>query len=528
MKHIAHALTIIACFAIALVALSVYVHQAQTPESVRALQEAQRLEWMEQRHEAMLVALWTGAVALAGLLIAAPTWVWVGIRNKRERISFNDGLADIVVKSTGKNQWTTINPNLLATPSGTITVRSGGDTQLSMGRNGFSDADLVAMHSRQQRIQQSQTRARQAGPNKWEVLERNNLLPPPKAPPAPVVAALPPAAPLALVDAVTQSTADRFILGQAGNGQLCAINPRSAVHLAILGASGCGKTVSTGYQLALTAMRSGYQTVILDGKGGMDWSAFAPYTEVHDTDRTTFVDQLRLVSEEYYRRMDLCRRHRVPHISHLRTEDLPPLMVIVEEFGDLLRHMSKAQIAQVDLMLDTIAAKGRAADVHFCLMSQGTEDWSDAVIGATKAKVLYKLAGADAARVADWHAQTLPDVGAFRHNGHNYNAWHVEPMAQKLLATGQGAGVFPKFPALIIDGQCSVVPPVPPEVGDRGRDAQTPPSTGQGTGDRELTEAEIAVIAYYQQHPNASVRDAEAATGVSKSHVARIKKELSL
>lgn len=540
MKHITQAITVIACFAM-LLGILLYIWQShQVPESVKALQEQQQLEWMAARHRAAVVSLWVLVFSSSTMAIAGILLLIVKIRNTAQRVYAREGLFPIILENTGNlldgltgaTQKTSHNPNLLAAAAGTIRVERGGATTLSIGQNGFSHPELIGMHNGQQRIQLAQTKKSIAGPNKWEVLERNNLLPKPKADDAieGEVKQIAPVAMLPLKDAIAQSSADRFVLGQADDGALCTINPRAVVHFGILGSTGCGKTASTGFHLAMAAMRSGYRVIILDGKGGMDWSVFADVAEVHDTDRSTFLDQMEVISREYVRRMELARRYQVKHVAMLQRADVPPLLVIIEEFGDLARSLGPKRMGQIDAMLDTLGAMGRAADLHCCLIDQSSKHWSDVVMGATKAKVIYKVAGSDAARCADWHAQTLPDQGRFRYNGHEYNAWHVEPDAPKLLTTGKRAGVFSTFPALI-DAKPQPQDPLSarPSVRTKGEGTaentpSPPPSPPPDTPTDSPTDAQQRILAYDAANPGASVRQAAKALGLSKSYVSDVRR----
>lgn len=551
MRHIAKWGAVVACFSILVGALLFLWQSRQIPESVLALKEVQQLDWMRQRHQASIAALWVAVVAFAGLLWSAVLLALVFVRNKAQRIYAKDGLFPVILESTGTliddltgaTQKTTHNPNLLAAAAGTVRVERGGATSLSMGQNGFNHDQLLVMHNGQQRVQQTQAghgrQPRAAG--RWEVLERNGLLPKPKedAIEAEAIEAAP-VAMLGLKDSIIQSSADKFILGQADNGALCTVNPRAVVHFGILGSTGCGKTASTGFHLAMAAMRSGYRVVVLDGKGGMDWSVFADVAEVHDTDRSTFLDQMEVVSMEYLRRMELARRYQVKHVAMLNSADVPPMLIIVEEFGDLARSLGNKRMGQIDNMLDSIGAKGRAADVHFCLIDQYPERWSQTVLGATKAKILYKLGPGQGVKAGDWHAQTLPDYGRFRYNGVEYNAWHVEPVAQQLLTTGQRAGVFGSFPALI-EQRTPTEHPTEQPTQERNEVFGTVRSVIEGEGAavardtptatneqiEQMTEIQIRAAEYLRSNPGAGVRTMARDLGISPSYAHQLKQELS-
>jgi hypothetical protein len=350
---------------------------------------------------------------------------------------------------------------------------------------------------------------------------------------------------LLAVDAMKESTVDKFILGQADNGKTCDLSLRTAVHVGIIGASGCGKTASTGFQLALTALSRGYRVIILDGKCGMDWTPFDTVAERHDTDRHSFLPQMEAVHQEYEQRLDIAKRYQVRHISELRTADYPPVLVIVEEYGDLARLTPRAQMTRIEGMLDSLGAKGRAADVHFCLIDQYPEMWSQTVMGATKAKILYQMGPGQGAKVGDYYVQDLPDYGKFRYRQVPYNAWHVAPELPtyiNVVQRAQLAGKIQRYP-MLIDGSATVRND---NRTDRTADSKrTPPQEGADSGQREyqtpntpplpsapdsgqsadtLTEKQREVIEYLRANPNVSLRDAELDLGISKTYIGDLRR----
>ena len=399
MRHVTAAFVKIVIVAMLIVVAYIYVQQQQTPEAVKALQEQQRIERMEQWHAITTMLIYGGGMAALLAVYGLVALLFAKVRNSRELIYAEDGLFPVKVQEAGtlldrwrgRSQHVTLNPNMLAIPAGTITVQRNGDTTLSVGADGFSHPQLLTAHSGQQRIQRAQAKERSRQMGKWEVLADRELLE--RALPQRKPDALPPVDEpdvidvtprLLTTDALNQSKRDRFILGQSDSGALCTVNMRDAVHLGIVGATGCGKTVSTGYQLALEALKTNYQVVILDPKGGMDWGDFAAVTEWHDTDTANFADQMRHIYIEYQRRMEIAKRHDVRHISRLNDADLPPLLCIVEEYGELTRRLKRADRDKVDGMIDSMAQKGRAADIHMALIDQYPEFWSQQVRMATK------------------------------------------------------------------------------------------------------------------------------------------------
>jgi hypothetical protein len=346
-----------------------------------------------------------------------------------------------------------IDLNRMVPPSGQVRLSPWGGMSTSGGRFDASKKQQRRVNDQMAKVRQIAAGKRNEG--KFEVMERAGLLDSGRrqdvesTPPLPAPA---PAEILTLSDALNRSTVEQLILGQTDSGKLCVVNLRSSVHIGIYGASGCGKTESTGFQLVLAAIKSGYQTVILDGKGGMDWSSFHTVAEWHETDERVFHTQMAAVYAEYERRMTIARTSQVPHIKELRRPDLQPLLVVIEEIGAVfsrmrLRKMS-AELSEIGDWIDVIATNGRAADVHMALITQHPKELGDQVLMSTKAKIIYKFGPGQGNTVGDWHAERLPDTGRFRYNLEEYNPWWVKPKVEQLLT------VLPphRFPLLISAG----------------------------------------------------------------------------
>ena len=344
-----------------------------------------------------------------------------------------------------------IDLNRMVLPAGQIRFSPWGGMSTVGDKFGASKKEQRRSNDQMAKVRQVAAGKRNEG--KYEVMERAGLLKGQREPVelAPTMPALAPAVMLSLSDALNRSTTEQLILGQADNGSVCAINLRSSVHIGIYGASGCGKTESTGFQLALAAIKTGYQTVILDGKGGMDWSSFRPVTEWHETDAHVFHWQMSAVYAEYERRMTMARGNQVSHVKELRRPDLPPLLVIIEEIGAVFNQMRlrkmTGELNEIGDRIDIIATNGRAADMHMALITQHPKELGNQVLMATKAKIIYKFGPGQGNSVGDWHAERLPDTGRFRYNRDEYNPWWVKPKLDQLVS------VLPphRFPLLIKD-----------------------------------------------------------------------------
>lgn len=236
------------------------------------------------------------------------------------------------------------------------------------------------------------------------------------------------------VQAVMQATPNNFIYGQAQNGALCKVDMHSSVNVGIVGAPGCGKTASSGYQTGLNVLNFGGRLIVLDGKGGIDWKMFARVAEHHMMDGGTLADQMHYIHQEYERRMAMVARYKVQHMSELQHPEFPPIYVIVEEYGINAADMGKKDSTFCDGIINEMTKKGRVTDIHFIVIDQNPkETWSQMLLMATKAKLVYQMGPNQGNTVGEWHAQNLPDKGAFFHRKVQYDAWFMAPELEGML-----------------------------------------------------------------------------------------------
>lgn len=345
----------------------------------------------------------------------------------------------------------------------------------------------------------------------------SKLLPKPARPepdlpalPAPIA---PPVARINATTALAQSTGSRWILGQADSGDLAVFNPTAHAHAAIVGATGTGKTTSVGFGLALAALRSGWHVTILDPDGGANWQPFSSHAEWHDTDRSNFPDQIAAIHHHYEKRANLANPR--------------PCLVVIEEYGDLIRQLrtaSRSDADAVDAMLDSLLQRGRKRCIHLALIDQYPQHWSPAVVGGTKFRAVFQLGPNQGAKMEEYKAASLPDVGRFLVRGTEYNSWAMDAQLPALLRQLPA----PDKPRRIINGTATVIPQPQPDrsaglsvtpsatpsatpsvglsVGVPQEVDPTPPAPPKAPSERS-EETRLAIIAYLDAHPKATQAD---------------------
>lgn len=129
----------------------------------------------------------------------------------------------------------------------------------------------------------------------------------------------------------------------------------------VAGQAGSGKSVILN-GIIVTAMANGNHMLLLDPKGGAEFSIYKDCIEVDGfaKDVEEFAPLLkRAVTLMNERHADMERRH-------IRTTDAPEYYVIIDEYGDM---MSDAKKECLPLLLK-LARKGRAARVRLVLATQ--------------------------------------------------------------------------------------------------------------------------------------------------------------
>lgn len=244
---------------------------------------------------------------------------------------------------------------------------------------------------------------------------------------------LPGLQPMTIGQAFQQSTPTSWILGRSATGNLARFDAKTDVHAAILGATGTGKSAGVGLMMLAHAMRLGWRIVILDGKGGDDWSPFARQVEYHESFPDVFPDQVRHLVNEYDNR----RNGRVP---------CAPMIVVIEEYGDINDSMSRLQKASANAGLMTIIRKGRDIDMHLCFIDQYPDRWEPQLLQNTKAKFVHWLE--DGTIVKQYKAHELAQVGEFFFRGERFNSFDMKPHTRKMLEIAAPV----RYP-LLIDGE---------------------------------------------------------------------------
>lgn len=236
---------------------------------------------------------------------------------------------------------------------------------------------------------------------------------------------------LTLADAVQRSTPNAWILGQAieeqpiaGNrsmaGKLLTVNPQTT-QMAILGASGGGKTDSAGHLLLLYARRFGWHPIVLDGKGGLDWRPFSGVVEWHVLTYDNIAGYMKQLDAIYNKRRDILLNAGVSNIYALPpTQRLQPILVFMEESGVVLAKSDK----ETKAVLDQLFRLSRAAGIIFCPVDQIPGDfWGDQMVGNVQ-PFCFRASGQKLQAFGEYHLAGL-QTGVLSVGNVHYRVWHT-------------------------------------------------------------------------------------------------------
>lgn len=234
---------------------------------------------------------------------------------------------------------------------------------------------------------------------------------------------------LTLEDAFKQSTMFDWIIGQnRKTGELCSINPKANSHFGIVGSNGTGKTAYVALLLMAYALRFKFRVIVLDGKGGADWSKYRDYVEYYSLDYSNVGGFVAQLYAEYESRQALLNDAEVNSIWELpKGIAVPrPTMIIADEFGatmDSLKAASKSDYKSTSLNLGNLLRLSRGAGLYFVPCDQNPTRWTDTMRANMPVNVCFRLGGGIGGAVNEYNLDRLDRVGHFQMSNIDYHAW---------------------------------------------------------------------------------------------------------
>jgi len=185
-------------------------------------------------------------------------------------------------------------------------------------------------------------------------------------------------------------------IGQNVAGEMIMRDLSRLPHMLVAGHTGGGKSVFLASLIASLIWRHSAETlrlILVDPKL-MDFPVFEPLPHLHEGqviyEPSAAIDVLRwLIEEESDRRARLMRetgnRKIESYYRHYPKESLPRIVVIIDEFADIMNSLERRERQDFERRIMRLAATGRARGIHLILATQ--RPTVDVISGNIKANI---------------------------------------------------------------------------------------------------------------------------------------------
>lgn len=243
---------------------------------------------------------------------------------------------------------------------------------------------------------------------------------------------------LSLEDAFNQSKKGEWIIGQnPDDGELCRLNIESLIHHAIVGASGTGKTSSTGLLEMANAIRDGYHVIALDGvKQAVDWEPYYKHIEPVECNYSNFLEYIQGIENINHDRQTIIKQAGARNINELKSKKMAKLLIIIEEFGSMMRKLKENDANAYKLVaskLENLLSVGRSNGLSFLLIDQNPSKWPGGVTANITNYVAYRVGGKKGNAIDEYHLKDLKRTGQFFYEESKYDSWFTLKDIDKLL-----------------------------------------------------------------------------------------------
>lgn len=204
------------------------------------------------------------------------------------------------------------------------------------------------------------------------------------------------------LEKLPRSQPDQLLIaaGQSPAGEDVQLDLTRLPHMLVAGQTGSGKTVflsSLIISLAWCQAATDLQLLLIDPKQ-MDFGIFGDLPHLVDNrilyESAEAIDALRnLLQAERPRRTELIKQANCPNnLEYNRrhpTQRLPWLVVVIDEFADLILSLSKREREGFEKQVNRLAATGRAAGIHLVIATQ--RPTTDIITGTIKANITARV-----------------------------------------------------------------------------------------------------------------------------------------
>ena len=249
-------------------------------------------------------------------------------------------------------------------------------------------------------------------------------------------------------EAYSSSDKYNWNVGQIeGTDQLATFNFTRQSHVLVCGGTNCGKTSTTGFMLALYALKSKFHVIVFDGANGSDWNEFKPYTEFYDAQPEHLEVIIGNIERLYQERQEKLKELNAASNYDL-DKPLQPIVIMIDELGYLLdglrtdKNRYKSVVARFQKMIRVI----RKTSIHLVLIDQNANSIPQEILTNIKCIFAYQAEGHIGNAIKRYNLDKLKAQGQFNFQGKIVDGWYtkqhlsnylpsIKPVKQQLMLT---------------------------------------------------------------------------------------------
>lgn len=239
-----------------------------------------------------------------------------------------------------------------------------------------------------------------------------------------------------LSTAIAESGKFDWYVGQyADSNSLAEFNFTKKPHVLVCGGTNCGKTSSTGYLLALYALKSKMHVVVFDGAGGADWQPFYNHVEFYEA----YPEHLEMIVEQigqlYMQRQTILKQNGVAD-NYTQDKPMQPIIIIIDELGYLLDGLKAKDKKLYKYVVDKFQALFRVVrkvGIHLVVIDQNANTIPQEILTNIKCIFAYRAEGLIGNAIKRYNLDKLKEQGQFDYQGKFVDAWYTKQFLNDFL-----------------------------------------------------------------------------------------------
>jgi len=280
-------------------------------------------------------------------------------------------------------------------------------------------------------------------------------------------------------EAYKQSDKYNWNIGQIeGTDQLATFNFTKQSHVLVCGGTNCGKTSTTGFMLALYALKSKFHVIVFDGAGGSDWVEFKNHVEFYEAQSEHLELIISNIERLYQERQEKLKELNAASNYDL-DKPLQPIVLVIDELGYLLDGLKsdKAKYKDIVLRFQKMIRVIRKTSIHLVLIDQNANSIPQEILTNIKCIFAYQAEGHIGNAIKRYNLDKLKAQGQFNFQGKIVDGWYtkqhlsnylpsIKPVKQQLMLTDcrseAASDVVIEDCSVVIEEDSSAALPTPP------------------------------------------------------------------